>query len=82
MDRMKKIVIGMKRSRIIRSDGTYIHVEFTSALLRFVDNVEFFLDEHAAVIQVRSSSRIGFFDLGVNRDRIEDIRAAIDPGAS
>jgi uncharacterized protein (DUF1499 family) len=82
MDRLKKIVIGMKRSRIIRSNGTYIHADFTSALFRFVDDVEFFLDERAAVIQVRSSSRIGSFDLGVNRKRIEDIRAAINPGAS
>ncbi len=82
MDRLKKIVISMKRSRIIRSTGSYIHAEYTSALFRFVDDVEFFLDERAAVIQVRSSSRIGYSDLGVNRKRIEDIRAAISPGAS
>jgi len=82
MDRLKKIVISMKRSRIITETGSYIHAEFTSALFRFVDDVEFFLDERAAVIQVRSSSRIGYSDLGVNRKRIEDIRAAINPGAS
>jgi len=82
MDRLKKIVISMKRSRIITETGSYIHAEYTSALFRFVDDVEFFLDERAAVIQVRSSSRIGYSDLGVNRKRIEDIRAAINPGAS
>jgi uncharacterized protein (DUF1499 family) len=76
MDRLKKIVIGMKRSRVITETGSYIHAEFTSVLFRFVDDVEFFLDERAAVIQVRSSSRIGYSDLGVNRKRIEDIRAA------
>jgi len=70
------------RSRIIKSTGLYIHTEFTSALFRFVDDVEFFLDECAAVIQVRSSSRIGYSDRGVNRKRVEDIRAAINPGAS
>jgi uncharacterized protein (DUF1499 family) len=78
MDRLKKIVIGMKRSRVITETGSYIHAEFTSVLFRFVDDVEFFLDERAAVIQVRSSSRIGYSDLGVNRKRIEDIRAATD----
>jgi uncharacterized protein (DUF1499 family) len=78
MDRLKKIVIGMKRSRIITETGLYIHAEFTSALFRFVDDVEFFLDERAEVIQVRSSSRIGYSDLGVNRKRIEDIRAALN----
>jgi uncharacterized protein (DUF1499 family) len=77
MDRLKKIVMCMKRSRIITETGSYIHAEFTSALFRFVDDVEFFLDERAAVIQVRSSSRIGNSDLGVNRKRVEDIRAAI-----
>ena len=82
MDRLQKIIIGMERSRIITETGSYIHAEFTSALFRFVDDVEFFLDERAAVIQVRSSSRIGYSDLGVNRKRIEDIRAAINPGAS
>ena len=82
MDRLQKIIIGMERSRIITETGSYIHAEFTSALFRFVDDVEFFLDERAAVIQVRSSSRIGYSDLGVNRKRVEDIRAAINPGAS
>jgi uncharacterized protein (DUF1499 family) len=78
MDRLKKIVIGMNRSRIITETGSYIHAEFTSALFRFVDDVEFLLDERAEVIQVRSSSRIGYSDLGMNRKRIEDIRAAIN----
>ena len=78
MNRLKKIVVGMKRSRVISSSGLYIHAEFTSALFRFVDDVEFFLDERASVIQVRSSSRIGSSDLGVNRKRVEDIRAAFN----
>jgi len=78
MNRLKKIVVGMKRSRVITETGPYIHAEFTSALFRFVDDVEFFLDERASVIQVRSSSRIGSSDLGVNRKRVEDIRAAFN----
>ncbi|HEY9596037.1 MAG TPA: DUF1499 domain-containing protein, partial [Cyanophyceae cyanobacterium] len=41
----------------------------------FVDDVEFFLDDNANVIQVRSASRLGESDLGVNRKRIETIRA-------
>lgn len=82
MERLKKIVIGMKRSRIIRSTGPYIHAEFTSALFRFVDDVEFLVDDRASVIHVRSASRIGHSDLGVNRRRIETIRTlwTADPG--
>jgi uncharacterized protein (DUF1499 family) len=41
----------------------------------FVDDVEFFLDEGANVIHVRSASRLGQSDLGVNRKRVETIRA-------
>ena len=47
-----------------------------SAPLRFVDDVEFWVDPAAGVIQVRSSSRLGRKDLGVNRARVERIRAA------
>lgn len=77
MDRLKKIIISMKRSRIIKETGSYIHAEFTSALFRFVDDAEFLVDEHESLIHVRSASRLGRSDLGVNRKRIEDIRAAM-----
>jgi uncharacterized protein (DUF1499 family) len=72
---LKKIILGMKRSQIITETGSYIHAEFTSAIFRFVDDVEFWFDENAKVIHVRSASRLGHSDLGVNRKRVEDIRA-------
>lgn len=56
------------------ADGRYLHVEFTSALFRFVDDVEFLADAEASVIHVRSASRAGHSDLGVNRQRVEEIR--------
>lgn len=55
-------------------DQRYLHVEFTSALFRFVDDVEFLADPDAGVIHVRSASRAGRSDLGVNRRRVEEIR--------
>jgi len=70
-----KIILGMKRSRIITDTDRYIRAEFTSAVFRFVDDVEFQFDEGAKVIHVRSAARLGHSDLGVNRKRIEDIRA-------
>jgi uncharacterized protein (DUF1499 family) len=54
--------------------GTYLHVEFTSFVSRFVDDVEFLADD-AKIPHVRSASRIGHSDLGANRLRIETIRA-------
>lgn len=73
---LKAVILHMKRARIITEDGNYLHVEFTSALWRFVDDGEFYFDENAKTIQVRSASRMGKSDLGVNRKRVESIRAA------
>ena len=55
----------------------FIHVEFTSNIFRFIDDVEFYLTEQG-VIHFRSASRIGYSDLGVNRRRIEMIRIAFN----
>ncbi|MCK9418731.1 MAG: DUF1499 domain-containing protein [Nitrospirae bacterium] len=72
---LRNILLSMKRSRIITDTDSYVHAEFTSAIFRFVDDVEFLLDESTKVIHVRSASRLGKSDLGVNRKRVEDIRA-------
>jgi uncharacterized protein (DUF1499 family) len=69
---------GMKRARVVTVDGRYVHAEFTSFLFRFVDDAEFLLDEGAKTIHVRSASRIGSSDLGVNRKRVEAIRSRFD----
>ncbi len=68
----------MKRARIITAQKGYIHAEFTSFLFRFVDDVEFVLDEGSKTIHVRSASRVGYSDLGVNRKRVEAIRSRFD----
>jgi uncharacterized protein (DUF1499 family) len=65
----------MKRSRIVKTEDTYIHAEFTSAIFRFVDDVEFYLDDTAKTIHMRSASRVGKSDFGVNRKRMEKVRA-------
>jgi uncharacterized protein (DUF1499 family) len=55
--------------------GTYLHVEFTSFVSRFVDDVEFLADDAAKVLHVRSAFHVGHSDLGANWRRIETIRA-------
>jgi len=52
----------------------YIHATFTSLIFRFVDDVEFVIDDSAKQIQFRSASRVGRNDFGVNRRRIEQLR--------
>jgi uncharacterized protein (DUF1499 family) len=49
-------------------------VEFRSLMLGFVDDVEFMVDEPQQLIHFRSASRVGYSDLGVNRQRMEEIR--------
>jgi len=73
---LRKIILQMKRTKIATETNNYLHAEFASALWRFVDDVEFFFDDHAKLIQVRSASRLGYSDFGVNRKRVDAIRAA------
>ncbi len=79
---IKAMVMTMPRTAVITETGTYLHVEFTSALFRFVDDVEFHADASANVVHVRSASRLGKSDLGVNRKRIEAIRSALSAGGA
>jgi uncharacterized protein (DUF1499 family) len=74
---LRLVIDGMQRVKVITSDANYLYAEFTSKLMGFVDDAEFYLDERAGVIQVRSASRLGRGDHGVNRGRIEYIRAQL-----
>ena len=74
---LKATILSMPRTKIITTEGNYIYAEFTSALMGYVDDVEFYLNADKNLIEVRSASRLGESDLGVNRDRIETIRAKV-----
>ena len=74
---LRRIVESMPRVKVVKSEPNYLYAEFTSKLMGFVDDTEFYLDEKAGVIQVRSASRLGRGDHGVNRERIETIRAQL-----
>lgn len=74
LERLKQIVAAMPRAKIVSTSDDYLHAEFTSAIFRFVDDVEFLIDPAAGVIHFRSASRIGYSDLGANRRRMEDLR--------
>jgi uncharacterized protein (DUF1499 family) len=74
LDRIDSIVEAMDGARIVRKEPGYMYAQFTSRLMKYVDDAEFWLDPAAGVIQVRSASRLGSSDLGVNRKRIEFIR--------
>jgi uncharacterized protein (DUF1499 family) len=71
---MCSVIESMKRSRIILDSENYIHAEFRSFIFRFVDDVELFFPENTGVIHMKSASRTGYSDFGVNRKRLEEIR--------
>ncbi len=75
MEKLAKILEKRERTIIISRDSDYIYAQCSTKLLKYTDDVEFSLDKAAGVIHVRSSSRLGRKDLGVNRARIESIRA-------
>jgi uncharacterized protein (DUF1499 family) len=81
MSRLEAIIRTMPRSRIISAQDHYLHVEFRSWLLQFVDDVEFLIDEPTATIHFRASARTGYSDLGINRRRLEEIRQRYKGGA-
>ena len=73
----RKAVESMTDSTIIRQDGAYLYAEYRTKVMRFVDDVEFVSDPKAGVIHVRSASRLGRRDFGVNRARVEALRARV-----
>lgn len=77
MQRLRRIAEEMEGARVVRSDPGYLYVQFTTRWMRFVDDCEFWFDPRAGVIHVRSASRVGRKDFGVNRARVEAIRARL-----
>ena len=74
---LKTVIQSLERTQIVSETNDYLYVEFASKLMGFVDDVEFYLDAPQSVIQVRSASRLGKSDLGVNRSRVELIRTKL-----
>ncbi len=77
MAKIAALLPTMPGTKIIAQDANYIYAQSTTQLLKFTDDVEFALDATQGVIHVRSASRLGRKDFGVNRKRIETIRSAL-----
>lgn len=74
--RIKAIVDEMPRSELQTEEENYLHYTFSSQIFGFVDDVEFHIDEETQEVHFRSASRLGQSDMGVNRERMEEIREA------
>ncbi|MEM7595621.1 MAG: DUF1499 domain-containing protein [Cyanobacteria bacterium P01_A01_bin.83] len=74
---IKGVVEAMEGTTIVEEKDDYLYAEFKSKLMGYVDDVEFYRDSAANAVQVRSASRLGKSDLGVNRKRVEEIRSKL-----
>jgi uncharacterized protein (DUF1499 family) len=74
----RRAVESMQRATLVRHEGNYLHAEFRSRLMGYVDDVEFTYDGKAGVLHLRSASRLGRRDFEVNRKRVEALRARIE----
>ena len=74
LDRIAEVIRTMDGAKIVKREPDYLYAQFTTRLMKYVDDAEFWFDPVDRVIQVRSASRLGKSDLGVNRERIESIR--------
>lgn len=68
------VINNTKRTNVVSNQTNYVHVEFTTAVLRFIDDVEFYFPADSNLIHFRSASRLGHSDLGANRKRMEKLR--------
>ena len=73
-----KEVLGEMGGEIQNETDSYLAATFTSGFFRFVDDVEIRLDAESSLIHLRSASRAGYSDLGVNRIRVEEIRSLFE----
>jgi uncharacterized protein (DUF1499 family) len=72
-----KVLTVVPRTEVIEQTDNYIHALSKSRIFKFIDDVEFYLPADESVIHLRSASRVGESDLGVNRRRVEQIRLAL-----
>ena len=78
MNRMREVLKAWPDATIVEDRPDYIAVEFETRWLRFVDDAEFLMNPAERLIEVRSKSRLGRKDFGVNRKRIEALRRKLD----
>jgi uncharacterized protein (DUF1499 family) len=72
---LAQLIQSLSRTKIIECNEVYLHATFESRIFRLIDDVEFLVNEEQKILEVRSASRLGFLDFGVNRKHLENLRA-------
>ena len=72
-----KISVQSLEGKIVTDDNTYLAATFSSSFFGFVDDVEFRLDNENQLIHIRSASRLGYSDFGINNKRVNNLKTII-----
>lgn len=78
MKRLKSVVSAMPGAKLVVEQPFLLKYEFTTAKMKFIDDVQFSFSPRTGLIEMRSASRIGISDFGVNRDRLDRVRSAFE----
>ena len=81
MARLAQVIARQQGATIVTREGDYLYATMQTPVMGFVDDIEFLADPAQHHINVRSASRLGRSDFGVNRKRVEEVRAAFSAGA-
>ena len=76
MARLAEVIARQQGATLVTQRGDYLHATFQTPVMGFVDDAEFLANPGKQAIELRSASRLGRSDLGVNRKRIEALRTA------
>ena len=76
-DAVRNVVGSLPRTKVVNATDRYLHAECKSLVFRFIDDLELRLNPETGTISIRSASRVGYFDLGVNRRRVEALRRTL-----
>ena len=74
---IKGTIENFPRTDIVELDGDYLHAEFKSKWMKYVDDLEISFLPESNKLQVRSESRVGESDLGVNQKRVDFLRSKL-----
>lgn len=82
LQKLATIIAAQEGARIVAQQPNYLRAEYQSRLMGFIDDLELTVNPATHLIEVRSASRLGYSDLGVNRTRVEKLRAAFSAVAA
>ncbi|MCB1757655.1 MAG: DUF1499 domain-containing protein [Gammaproteobacteria bacterium] len=79
--KLRQAILAAGNARLVVSRDDYLHAEYRSRLLGFIDDLELLLDPAGDTLQIRSASRLGYSDFGVNRKRVASLLKTLDDPA-